>query len=79
MQKGKKVFLEYDVQKYDRYGRTLACVYLEDRTFLNAHLLEMGLARLATYPPNARYVEGITKIPYKSKEIGYNGQPFNIK
>lgn len=55
--KGKKVLLEYDVQKYDRYGRTLAYVYLEDSTFLNAHLLEMGLARLATYPPNVRYVE----------------------
>ncbi|WP_026954994.1 thermonuclease family protein [Algoriphagus vanfongensis] len=55
--KGKKVLLEYDVQKYDRYGRTLAYVYLEDSTFLNAHLLEMGLARMATYPPNVRYVE----------------------
>ncbi|WP_439490861.1 thermonuclease family protein [Algoriphagus sp.] len=55
--KGKKVLLEYDVQKYDRYGRTLAYVYLEDSTFLNAHLLEMGLARLATFPPNVRYVE----------------------
>ncbi len=48
--KGKKVLLEYDVQKYDPYGRTLAYVYLEDSTFLNAHLLEIGLARLATYP-----------------------------
>ncbi|WBL43012.1 thermonuclease family protein [Algoriphagus halophytocola] len=31
--KGKKVLLEYDVQKYDRYGRTLAYVYLEDSRF----------------------------------------------
>lgn len=58
--KGKKVLLEYDVQKYDLYGRTLAYVYLEDSTFLNAHLLEMGFARLATYPPNVRYVERFT-------------------
>lgn len=55
--KGKKVLLEYDVQKYDRYGRTLAYVYLEDSTFLNAHLLKMGLAGMATYPPNVGYVE----------------------
>ena len=60
--KGKKVLLEYDVQKYDPYGRTLAYVYLEDSTFLNAHLLEVGLARLATYPPNVRYVERFTEI-----------------
>ncbi|MBB6328868.1 endonuclease YncB(thermonuclease family) [Algoriphagus iocasae] len=55
--KGKKVLLEYDVQKRDRHGRTLAYVYLEDSTFLNAHLLEKGLARMATYPPNVRYEE----------------------
>lgn len=60
--KGKKVLLEYDVQKYDRYGRTLAYVYLEDSTFLNAHLLEIGLARMATYPPNVRYVEVYKEI-----------------
>jgi micrococcal nuclease len=60
--KGNKVLLEYDLQKYDRYGRTLAYVYLEDSTFLNAHLLEIGLARLATYPPNVRYVEKFTEI-----------------
>lgn len=60
--KGKKVLLEYDVQKYDPYGRTLAYVYLEDSTFLNAHLLEVGLARLATYPPNVRYVEVFRKM-----------------
>jgi micrococcal nuclease len=60
--KGKKVLLEYYVQKYDTYGRTLEYVYLEDSTFLNAHLLEIGLARLATYPPNAGYVERFTEI-----------------
>lgn len=60
--KGKKVLLEFDVQKYDQYGRTLAYVYLEDSTFLNAHLLEMGLARMATFPPNVRYVERFTEI-----------------
>tara|TARA_R110002051_G_scaffold322811_2_gene414298 strand:+ start:522 stop:992 length:471 start_codon:yes stop_codon:yes gene_type:complete len=68
--KGKKVLLEYDVQKYDRYGRTLAYVYLEDSTFLNAHLLEMGLARLATFPPNVRYVEDFTEIQEKARENG---------
>lgn len=60
--KGKKVLLEYDVQKYDRHGRTLAYVYLEESTFLNTQLLEVGLARLATYSPNVRYVQAFKKI-----------------
>ncbi len=33
---GKTVRLEFDVQQLDRYGRTLAYVYLEDGTFVNA-------------------------------------------
>ncbi len=39
---GKKVRLEYDVQKQDKYGRTLAYVYLEDGTFVNAELVKNG-------------------------------------
>ena len=49
---GKKVRLEYDVQKTDKYKRTLAYVYLEDGTFVNAWLVENGYARVSTYPPN---------------------------
>ncbi len=33
---GKTVRLEFDVQQLDRYGRTLAYIYLEDGSFLNA-------------------------------------------
>lgn len=36
MVEGKKVKLEYDWQRRDKYGRLLAYVYLEDGTFLNA-------------------------------------------
>ena len=41
---GKKVRLEYDRQKRDKYGRLLAYVYLEDGTFLNAELIKQGYA-----------------------------------
>lgn len=54
---GKKVRLEYDVQKQDKYGRTLAYVYLEDGTFVNAELVKQGYAQVATYPPNVKYVD----------------------
>ena len=39
---GKKVRLTYDLNKEDKYGRTLAYVYLEDGTFLNAEIIKQG-------------------------------------
>jgi len=53
--KNKKVALEYDVQKTDQYGRTLAYVYLEDGTFLNNYLIRNGYAKVVTFPPNVKY------------------------
>ncbi len=43
---GETVRLEFDVQQLDKYGRTLAYVYLEDGTFVNAWLVEHGTLRL---------------------------------
>jgi len=39
---GKKVRLAYDLNKKDKYGRTLAYVYLEDGIFLNAEVIKQG-------------------------------------
>jgi len=36
---GETVRLGFDVQQFDKYGRTLAYVYLEDGTFVNAWLI----------------------------------------
>ena len=59
--KGKKVRLEYDVQKYDQYGRTLAYVFMEDGTFLNEHIVRCGFAVTSTYPPNVKYLTRFLK------------------
>jgi len=40
--RGKRVRLEFDQNKTDKYGRTLAYVYLEDGTFLNAEIIKQG-------------------------------------
>jgi micrococcal nuclease len=53
---GKKVRLEYDVQKRDAFGRLLAYVWLEDR-MVNREILLAGLAILYTLPPNVKYAE----------------------
>ena len=54
---GKRVRLEADVQPRDRYGRTLAYIFLEDGTCVNAELLSQGYARLLTIPPNVAHVD----------------------
>ncbi|GED04211.1 thermonuclease family protein [Bacillus atrophaeus] len=49
------VYLEYDQEKRDKYGRLLAYVFLQDGTSFNKMLLEKGHARLAVFPPNIKY------------------------
>ena len=68
----KKVRLEFDVTKLDKYGRSLAYVYLEDGTFVNQNLVENGYARVYTFPPNVKYVEVFKKVEKlaRSKKLG---------
>ena len=51
---GKRVSLEFDVERYDKYKRLLAYVYLKDGTFINAEIVKAGYASLMTYPPNVK-------------------------
>lgn len=52
--KGKRVRLEYDVQHHDRFGRLLAYVFI-DQQMVNAYLIEKGLAKTLSIPPNVKY------------------------
>jgi micrococcal nuclease len=63
---GKKVRLELDVQKRDRYGRLLAYVYVGD-IFVNAWLVENGYAQVATYPPNVKYQKMFLKLQNEAR------------
>ena len=40
---GKRVFLKFDEQKYDNQNRLLVYLYLENKTFINVHLLKEKL------------------------------------
>lgn len=51
MAEGKRVRLAFDQERTDRYGRTLAYVFLEDGTFLNAELIRQGFAHAYTRFP----------------------------
>ena len=65
---GNKVKLKFDVNREDRYGRTLAYVYLRDGTFLNADLIKKGYAHTMTVSPNVKYAELFIELEKKARE-----------
>ena len=65
---GKKVRLEFDVDRRDKYNRLLAYVFLEDGRFVNAELLKEGYAQLLTFPPNVKYVDLFTGLQKQARE-----------
>ena len=69
MLEGKEVHLELDVSERDRYGRVLAYVWIGDRMF-NEMLLEKGLARVAVFPPNVKYVDRFRQIEKEAQRKG---------
>jgi site-specific DNA-methyltransferase (adenine-specific) len=44
--KGKRVFLKYDNVKHDKDNNLLCYLYLENKTFVNAHLIKTGLVQV---------------------------------
>lgn len=65
---GKRVRLEFDLERYDKYKRILAYVYLEDGTFVNAKIVEEGYASLMTYPPNVKYADLFLKLYQEARQ-----------
>ncbi len=66
--KGKRVFLKYDNIKYDKENNLLCYLYLENKTFLNAHLIKNGLVQ----------VDNTIDFKYKDKfQALFNQATFN--
>ena len=65
---GKVIRMEFDVDRYDRYGRLLAYVYLSDGTFVNAELVRQGYAQLLTIPPNVKHTDLFVKFQREARE-----------
>jgi micrococcal nuclease len=76
--KGRALWLEFDVELRDRYGRILAYVWLEAPEtrsateirahMFNAELLLEGYAQLMTIPPDVRYVDAFTPMQSEARE-----------
>lgn len=54
----KNIRLEFDVEKKDRFGRTLAYVFVGDKN-TSIELVSLGLATVETIPPNVKYQKEI--------------------
>ncbi|WP_282941705.1 thermonuclease family protein [Paenibacillus sp. RC67] len=63
----KTIELEWDVEKRDQYKRYLAYVWIGDELF-NRTLVQEGYARMATFPPNVKYVDLFKKDQEKARK-----------
>lgn len=66
---GKKVKLEFDIVKKDKYGRTLAYVY-QDEIFVNHEMIQQGYAVLLTIPPNVKYADFFKRALKEARRHG---------
>lgn len=61
LRKGDRVYLEFDVQQRDKYGRLLAYVYLPDGRMVNREIICNGYAMPLTIPPNVKHEKEFTE------------------
>jgi DNA modification methylase len=61
--KGKRVFLKYDEVKHDNENNLMCYLYLENKTFINAHLIKNGFVQ----------VDNIADYKYKEKFLNLLG------
>jgi micrococcal nuclease len=64
---GQVVKLERDVEGSDRYGRTLAYVWVAD-TLVNEAMVRDGWAVLYTVPPNVAHVERLVAAEHAARQ-----------
>lgn len=66
---GKEVRLVRDVSETDKYGRLLRYVYV-DEIFVNARLVELGLAEAKGYPPDTKNQQHLEWLETIARESG---------
>lgn len=71
---GQSVYLEYDVEQYDKYGRVLAYVYWNN-TMVNRMLIMNGYATTMKIAPNTKYADIFEKEQKNAKDnsLGFWG------
>jgi micrococcal nuclease len=64
----KIVKLEFDKVKFDKYGRLLAYVWLEDGTFVNAKIIKEGFAIPIRKTDNIKYYDLFVNLYWEAKK-----------
>lgn len=64
---GKRIRLELDKERVDRYNRLLAYVYVGD-TFVNAEMVRRGYARAVRMEPNTKYADLFQQLEREARE-----------
>jgi micrococcal nuclease len=64
---GKDVQLEFDQETFDKYGRTLAYIWV-DGQMVNLTMLRDGFANAFTVPPNVKYEEQFRQAEREARE-----------
>jgi len=64
---GKSVRLRLDREKKDKYGRTLAQVYLRDGRWVNNLLVREGLAHVYTFAPNLYWADALLRTEQNAR------------
>jgi micrococcal nuclease len=67
---GERVVLEFDADRTDPYGRTLAYAYLDDGRMVNLLLVRRGFAEVTIYEPNDRYEDELVRGERLAREAG---------
>ncbi len=66
---GRDVALEFDVERLDRFDRTLAYVWLGNE-LANETIVREGFAQILTIPPNVRYAERFVETARDARQAG---------
>lgn len=78
---GRMVYLEFDIEEQDQYGRFLAYVYIDDAqgywqhtgamlSQVNYSLVRQGYANQATFQPNVRYADLYESAVIEARSAG---------
>lgn len=67
---GQEVYLEYDKEQTDRYGRQLCHIRLKDGTLFNLRLVEEGYARAVFFNPNYKYADYFKAAEKRARDAG---------
>jgi micrococcal nuclease len=67
---GARIRLEYDEEREDRYGRTLAAAFTADGRLINAEVARAGLGRAVVYGENDRFLPQVQAAQREAADDG---------